>query len=410
MNLEHKTLNILFIHEVDWLRKVVLDPHTLAECISLLGHKVYAIDYESMWVKKGLFDLYKSKEIINVSRVYPEASISLIRPGFIKIPVLSRISAFFSHYFQIQKTIKEKNIDVIILYSVPTNGLQTIYLAKKFGIPVVFRAMDILNQIVVYAILRCPTRLLESQVYSRVDRMLTLSPKLSEYVIKLGAPADKVDLLPLGVDVRQFRPGIASSDLREKWKIKEDECVILFIGTLYNFSGLDVFIKYFPLIKKEAPRAKLLIVGDGPQRPELEKIIERLGLKGEVIITGFQPFSTMPAYINMAAVGINPFLTTDATRDIFPGKIIQFLACGKVIVATPLPGMTAFLPEHDSGVVFADNGEDMAKKVISLLKSPASRKSLEEKAILYVKQTHSYDIIAYQLEKELEEVIKTKNG
>lgn len=373
--------------------------------MSLLGHKVYAIDYESMWVKKGTFDLYKRTETVNVSRVYPEASVSLIRPGFLKIPVLSRITAFFSHYFQIKKILEEKHIDAVVLYSVPTNGLQTLYLGRRYGIPVIFRALDILNQMVRYPVLRKPTRILESKVYAGADMILTLSPKLSEYVISSGAQPGRVSLLPLGVDTRQFRPAIDCSDLRKKWEIRGDEPVILFMGTLFDFCGMDNFLNCFPLIKKEVPDAKVLIVGDGPQRPKLEKIIKQLGFEREVIITGFQPFLSMPAYINMAAIGVNPFLITGATRDIFPGKIVQFLACGKAIVATPLPGMKALLPESDCGVVFADNGEDMARKVINLLQSPDFRHSLEQKGIIYVKENHSYDTIAHQLEAILDKII-----
>ena len=50
-------MNILFIHEVDWINKVVFDIHSLAEALSLLGHRVFAIDYENTWSKKGFFDL-----------------------------------------------------------------------------------------------------------------------------------------------------------------------------------------------------------------------------------------------------------------------------------------------------------------------------------------------------------------
>lgn len=378
--------------------------------MSLLGHKVYAIDYESMWVKKGLFDLYKRTETLNVSRVYPEAPVSLIRPGFLKVPVLSRISASISHYFAINKTLKEKRIDAIVLYSVPTNGLQTLHAARKRGIPVVFRALDILNEMVNYPVLRKPTLTLERRVYAGADLILTLSPKLSEYVIKLGAPEDRVGLLPLGVDTHQFRPSVDCSDLRKKWNIGEDEPVILFMGTLFDFSGMDIFLTHFSLIRQEVPRAKVVIVGDGPQRSRLEQLIKQLGFEGDVIITGFQPFSSMPAYLNMATVGINPFVITGATRDIFPGKIIQYLACGKAIVATPLPGMKALLPEHDCGVVFADNGEDMAQKVIKLLRSPGLRHSLEQKGIIYSRHNHSYEKIARQLEATLEEAIKRKHG
>jgi hypothetical protein len=50
-------MNILFIHEVDWLKKVALDFHNLAESLSLFNHLVYTIDYEDTWKRKRAFDL-----------------------------------------------------------------------------------------------------------------------------------------------------------------------------------------------------------------------------------------------------------------------------------------------------------------------------------------------------------------
>ena len=202
-------MNILFVHEVDWLRKVVFEIHTLSELLSLSGHRVYAIDYESMWVRNKPLDFgtLKTQTLEGIARAYPGASVCLKRPGFIKIPGLSRLSAAFTHYREIQKTIKEKNIDVIILYSVPTNGLQTIHLAKKFGVPVVFRSIDILNQLTPTRLLSPITRLLERKVYSSADLILTISPRLSQYVTGMGAPESRVKLLLLGVDTDYVQAG-----------------------------------------------------------------------------------------------------------------------------------------------------------------------------------------------------------
>ena len=90
-------MNILFVYEVDWLAKVVFDIHFLAESLSLLGHKVYAIDYEDTWRRESFFDLgnLKTRESDGISRAFSGASVCLRHPGFIKIPVLSRISAAF---------------------------------------------------------------------------------------------------------------------------------------------------------------------------------------------------------------------------------------------------------------------------------------------------------------------------
>ena len=66
-------MNVLFIHEVDWLAKVVFDIHTLAESLSLRGHRIYAIDYENTWRRASLLDLgnLKTKEIDGISRAFP---------------------------------------------------------------------------------------------------------------------------------------------------------------------------------------------------------------------------------------------------------------------------------------------------------------------------------------------------
>ncbi|MBA7699938.1 hypothetical protein ES703_108644 [subsurface metagenome] len=106
-------MNILFVHEVDWLAKVVFDIHFLAEGLSLRGHQVFAIDYENAWSRDGFFDLgsLRTKQVDGISRAFSGASVCLRRPGFIKIPGLSRISAAFTHYREIRKTIKEKDIN-----------------------------------------------------------------------------------------------------------------------------------------------------------------------------------------------------------------------------------------------------------------------------------------------------------
>ena len=186
---------------------------------------------------------------------------------------MSRFSAAFTHYQEIRRTIREKSIDAIVLYSVPTNGLQAVHLARKFNIPVVFRSIDILNQLVIWPILRPMTRFLEKKVYSRADMILTLTPKLSRYVVDMGAGDARVKLLLMPVDTNLFRPSVDFTEVRRKWGLTDQNPVILFIGTLFDFSGLDILIRQFPEVLREIPEARLLIVGDGPQRSKLERII-----------------------------------------------------------------------------------------------------------------------------------------
>ena len=403
-------MNILFIHEVDWLKKVVFEIHNLAEILSVRGHTVYAIDYQNTWERDTFWNLgtFKTQEVNGVSRAVIASSVSLKRPGFIKIPGISRLSAGITHYFEIKRTVKEKKIDVIMLYSVPTNGLQTIYIAKKLGVPVVFRSIDMLPGLVHNPVLRFLTRRIEKIVYPRADEILAITPNHVRYVISLGADPAKVKLLPLPIDTGIFHPGVEHAELLHKWQITKNDKMILFIGTLFEFSGLDEFLRQLPGIINEAPEAKLLIVGDGPQRKKLESIIRELELENYVTITGFQPYTTMPQYINLATVCINTFLNTDETKDIFPGKIIQYIACGKAAVVTPLLGIKALVPDETKGIVYAETFEEMAQKVIELLKSDEKRLQVEKAGLDYIMNVHDQQKIGAQLEAELQSIVKSK--
>jgi glycosyltransferase involved in cell wall biosynthesis len=323
--------------------------------------------------------------------------VKLIKPSFIKIPVLSRISAFVTHYLAIKKILKEKKIDVIILYSVPTNGLQTIHLAKKFGVPVLFRSIDTLNQLVP-KILSKPTLIMEREVYAKADLVATISCRLSNYVIQNKADESRVRLLPLGIDLIDYRPDMNGNGLREQWGLNGSK-VIVFIGTLPKFSGLDNFIQEFPKILKEVPDTKLMIVGDGVQRTQLEKLVTELGLRYNVIFTGYQPYDKMAQYINLADVCINPFKICKATKDIFPTKVIQYMACGKPVVSSWMPGLKDMVYQ---GVYFAKSNEIRTQMLINLLKSKAMMEQVGNLALQYVNEHHCYKNIVKQMEVMLE--------
>jgi len=164
------------------------------------------------------------------------------------------------------------------------------------------------------------------------------------------------------------------------------------------------------MLLDQVPRAKLLLVGDGPQRPLLDKIVVQLGLQRHVVITGFQPYQTVPDYINLAAVCINPFLINDVTREIFPGKIPQYLACSKPVISTSLPGLMSVIAGEDQGIIYVNSIDEMVKEAVSLLKSTERRQKLGHAGVNYVRQVHSCEKIAHQLQTILDEVIKEKQS
>lgn len=396
-------MNILFISDENLLKPVVYDIHMLAESLSLNGHHVYVIGFQ-----RGKDGCLKTEER-SMSRVYSDSKAHLVNVGFVNIPIVGSIFGFFSGRKVIRKVIMEKNIDVIVLYSVICTGLPAVCLSKEFNIPLVFRHIDMLHRLMPTSVKQKTVKILEQKVYPESDMILTLTPKYAEYLVAHGADKSKIRQLPFPIDTNLFSSDIDTSAIYQKWNIDKKDRVIVFMGNLYYFSGLSDFVYEFPEVIRQVPDAKLLIVGDGNLRPKLEKIILELGLEKHVIITGWQPFQTMPQYINLASVCINPYPVSGSMKDLFSAKVIQYLACGKATVSSSLPGMKTILPDESYGVVYADNAVDMTKEVVLLLKSPEKRERLEKAGVNYVRQTHNHNEIAYKLEQFLDEAVQGKN-
>ena len=137
----------MVIHEIDWIKKIIFEPHHLSELFSLKGNNVFVIDCREPDIR-NLLDGFHTKTIQSYNRVYKDASIMIIRPPSLLIKGLNRLSYFLLYKQVIKNILKEKKIDIIFLYGVATNGIQTIQAAKELGIPVVFRALDVAHGLI----------------------------------------------------------------------------------------------------------------------------------------------------------------------------------------------------------------------------------------------------------------------
>lgn len=369
-------MNILVVHETEYIKKVVFEYQIIPELWASRGHKVFVVDFETAWHRKSFFDLVSHTKLIrNVRRSGKKKGVTLIRPAFVKIPVISRFTAGISHYFTFKKIIKRNKIDIMFLYSVPTNGLQALWAARSAKIPVYFRLLDVLHEIVPWSkILAGPTLFLERLVYKRVDELSAITPKLTNYALSLGANKGTTSYLPSGYDSDLFYPKSKNPELMKKYGLRQTDQIILFAGTLYNFSGLDIVLRYFAKHKKEFPRTKFLIVGHGQQTACLKSIIEENNLHKEVILTGFINYDILNDYLNLADICINPFAINKITNIIFPAKIYQYLACSKPVIATRLPGLIDIFPDNGGKNNVYYYSENRISEFFALLKKIKSRK------------------------------------
>lgn len=404
-------MNILVLHEVDYLKKVVYEVHDIPELLAARGHDVTFIDYEEHWERRHKLDLvrFRTEVVTGAHRAFDGEHIELRRPGLVKLPILDRLSSVPSQFLEIRRTLKSKRFDVVFLYSVPTSGLSAIWLARRAGVPVIFRSIEVLHRLRPFPV-SSAIRLSERLAYRRVDRILALTPHLKSYLVGLGAPPGNIDVLLPGIDPVRFRREPKDLELMKKYGLGPEHKVVMFLGTMYGFAGLDDVIARFPRVLGAVPQARLLLVGGGGVVEQLRRLAKDRNLEKEVIFTGFADYDLLPKLINCADVTINSFRDELITRHIFPGKVPQYLACGKPMVATPLPGLTGILSGEQDGVLFRELGPAFMDGLVELLADEERRRRLGENAFRYVQENHRWDRVIDRLEGTFQQEIDRKKA
>jgi glycosyltransferase involved in cell wall biosynthesis len=388
-------LNILIIHEIDWINKVVFEPHHLSELFSKDGHNVFVIDCPDT-ENKQIFSNLKTKVTRNYSRIYDEASITLIHPPSLLIKGLNRISHFISCKKIIKQTIIENKIDIIFLYGSITNGIQTLQIAKELQIPVIFRLLDISHGLVKIPILKNLAKKYESMVLSNSLQVLTTTPDMSRFATEMGAKKESVEYFPLGINTDNFKPLERDVSFRDSLGISKNDDVIVFVGTIYPFAGLMQIVNNFENLKKANQNIKLLIIGGGPSYSQLKKLVIKKKLESEVILTNFINQNEIPKYISLADICINPFEINYLTNRIVPTKIIEYFACGKPVLSTPLSGTKELFPDEKFGILYS-NSDNFVMTLSTLLLDKNKLKQLGEQSFEYAQQNHDWKILSKQL-------------
>lgn len=398
-------MNILIIHEIDWEKKVIFEPHHLAELFSLNNHNVYVIDCQEP-NPKNLINGLKTTIIKNYYRIYPDASITLIRPPSLLIKGLNRLTYFFNCKRIIKKTIIKNKIDIILLYSVATSGIQTIKIANELKIPIVFRVLDIVHGFVKYPIIRQLVKKYEKKIFQNSSLVLPIIPNLLSYALEMGAKKENTKVFPLGINTKIFQPMLKNNDLANELQI-HDEIVIMFIGTLFTFSGLRSIILNFNKILDKTKNVKLVIVGGGPDFNHLKSLIQKHNLESFVIMTGFIFQQKVPLYLSLADICIQPFEINYLTNRILPSKILEYFACKKPVLSTPLKGTKEFLPDDSYGIIYVDSNQ-FVKKLSNLISDKNYLEKLGTFGYSYVTQNHDWNILVKSLITKFKSLTLTK--
>ena len=393
-------MKILIIQDTDWLKRNPAQQHHLAEMLSLRGHEIRVIDFEILWRTQGKRELWSRREIFsNISKIHEGARVTVIRPGIIKIPLLDYISVFFSDMKEIYRQIKEFAPDVIVGFG-PISYLAG-RVAKRYDLPFIYYWIDVSHRLIPFKPLQLIAWTLERITLKLADRVLTINDKLKEYVIKIGAPSERTQVLRAGIDFAQFDLSTSGDTIRERYGLAKEDIVLFFMGWLYRFSGVkEVTLQ---LAKSENPNFKFLIIGDGDLYDELEQLREKHNVTDKIILAGKRPYSEIPALIATSDICLLPAYPTEKImQDIVPIKMYEYMAMRKPVISTRLPGVMKEFGE-DNGVVYAKTPEDVVRKAVKIMLD-GNLEELGAKARRFAER-YSWDNIADKFERVLKEAV-----
>ncbi len=220
-------------------------------------------------------------------------------------------------------------------------------------------------------------------------------------------PAHKIITVPNAADTELFRPIPVDSEIRTELGLS-NEPIVIFTGSFKPWHGLNNLIEAFSRVVLEVPKAKLLLVGDGFVRTELEIQTREAGFRDKVIFTGDVLQQKVPALLNMADVAVAPYPKLSSELWFSPLKLYEYMAVAKAIVASNVGQIAEVLTDGYSGLlVEPGNIEALSESLIRLLKNKELRLNLGQNAYKEALAKHSWENRAKKLEQIYFSVLAT---
>ncbi len=187
----------------------------------------------------------------------------------------------------------------------------------------------------------------EGLVWRGADVVLPVTAVLGAHVRARGVPAERIVVIANGINEAHFAqaPAPAAAKAAIGW---EGALVLGFTGFVRDWHGVDRVLRW--LASPAAPlEARLLVVGDGPARAELEALARELAIEPQLRFTGFVPREQVPGWVAAFDIALQPAVVPYAS----PLKLFEYLALGKAIVAPRQPNIEEVL-RHDHNALLFD--------------------------------------------------------
>lgn len=293
------------------------------------------------------------------------------RPRLARSPV-REVQLMWALSRRIAAVIDQVRPEIVHAHSPVLVGLPAYFAAKRRRLPIVYEVRDLWENASVdrgkFAAGSVPyraARALETWLLRHADAVVTIGETLCDELRR--RTGRKITVTPNGVDPDVFRPLEPKPEWQREWNPGGNQ-VIAYVGAFQPYEGLDILVKAMRLIVARRDRIHLLVVGDGPERPELERLVDDAELRTHVKFTGRLPHSRVQEIYAVADLLVYPRIATLTTQLTTPLKPLEALSMQKAVLASDLPAMRELISDQATGILLEPGDPtDLAEKALKLL-------------------------------------------
>lgn len=319
---------------------------------------------------------------------YPDTETNIIRsPG---IPITDTGYYFSLRYTRAARKLLQ-TMDVIHVHHPFLSGALALTYAKPFGIPIVFTnhtRYDLYSRAYLPAL---PEGISETflrtylpRFCAACDLVISPAPGMRSILQQFGVTSP-IEIVPNGVDFHYLTQPIVPIQ-RAELGFGDEAILLIYVGRLAPEKNLPFLLRAFGGIAQTFENLALLIVGDGPERDNLQDRIQHMRLTEKVHFTGMVPYAEIPRYLKAA----NVFVTASVT-EVHPLTVIEAMAVGLPVVGIQSTGVGDLIQDDINGLLAQD--EDLAAftaKLARIVTDHAARQRMAHNA-RQVSQTYAIE-------------------
>jgi teichuronic acid biosynthesis glycosyltransferase TuaC len=294
--------------------------------------------------------------------------------------LLMFLGCFYSA-LRLKKKIGFVCLDAHFVYP---DGFAAILLGKLLRVPVICsaRGTDI-TLFPSFALIRPQIRWTLKQAAG----IIAVSNSLKESIVKLGIPAERIRVIGNGVDLGRFGP-MDRKQARRQLGLQENEPTLISVGSLQVHKGHQFLISALADIRNKYPTLKLYILGEGPFREELERLITEKNLEGCVYLKGNHPNEELKFWYNSAEVSC-----LVSAREGWPNVLLESIGCGTPVLATNVGGVSEVITSPELGVIVEQTTVSIKEGL-----ERALRKTWDRDVLVRHARKRTWDKVAEEME------------